>query len=222
MIFFKDRIYISALSGKSQRNHGMVLVVRNHLLEVPVQLGGELLVPEGAALLVKDFVDGGDQLQLLLSVGLGEAVDTEGVQHHRGTLELLVSQVPGNWRVFFSLSLYYLHGSDEEESLEGDGGHHVKVSGVGFHNLAELKQRYDLPSLILLILLLHGSGEELEREFGDEGQRDEKGHLLEGKKLGHGHGDAVGVSNSSSQEGACRESVISRPADDIFCRKFSI
>ena len=85
----------------------MVLVVRNHLLEVPVQLGGELLVPEGAALLVKDFVDGGDQLQLLLSVGLGEAVDTEGVQHHRGTLELLVSQVPGNWRVFFSSSLYY-------------------------------------------------------------------------------------------------------------------
>lgn len=60
----------------------MVLVVRSHLLEVPVQLGGELLVPEGAALLVKDFVDGGDQLQLLLSVGLGEAVDTEGVQHH--------------------------------------------------------------------------------------------------------------------------------------------
>ena len=57
----------------------MVLVVRNHLLEVPVQLGGELLVPEGAALLVKDFVEGGDQLQLLLSVGLGEAVDTEGV-----------------------------------------------------------------------------------------------------------------------------------------------
>ena len=86
----------------------MVLVVRNHLLEVPVQLGGELLVPEGAALLVKDFVDGGDQLQLLLSFGLGEAVDTEGVQHHRGTLELLVSQVPGNWRVFFSLSLYHL------------------------------------------------------------------------------------------------------------------
>ena len=120
------------------------------------------------------------------------------------------------------MSLYHLHGSDEEESLEGDGGHHVKVSGVGFHNLAELKQRYDLPSLILLILLLHGSGEELEREFGDEGQRDEEGHLLEGKKLGHGHGDAVGVSNSSSQEGACRESVISRPADDIFCRKFSI
>ena len=79
----------------------MVLVVRNHLLEVPVQLGGELLVPEGAALLVKDFVDGGDQLQLLLSVGLGEAVDTEGVQHHRGTLELLVSQVPGNWGCFF-------------------------------------------------------------------------------------------------------------------------
>ena len=69
MIFFKDRIFISALSGKSQRNHGMVLVVRNHLLEVPVQLGGELLVPEGAALLVKDFVDGGDQLQLLLSAG---------------------------------------------------------------------------------------------------------------------------------------------------------
>jgi len=172
----------------------MVLVVRNHLLEVPVQLGGELLVPEGAALLVKDFVDGGDQLQLLLSVGLGEAVDTEGVQHHRGTLELLVSQV---------------HGSDEEESLEGDGGHHVKVSGVGFHNLAELKQRYDMPTaqpLPSLILLLHGSGEE----------------LLEGKKLGHGHGDAVGVSNSNSQEGACRESVISRPADDIFCRKFSI
>ena len=190
----------------------MVLVVRNHLLEVPVQLGGELLVPEGAALLVKDFVDGGDQLQLLLSVGLGEAVDTEGVQHHRGTLELLVSQVPGNWRVFFSLSLYYLHGSDEEESLEGDGGHHVKVSGVGFHNLAELKQRYDLPSLILLILLLHGSGEELEREFGDEGQRDEEGHLLEGKKLGHGHGDAVGVGDSSSQEGAFRDSVRSRPA----------
>ena len=50
---------------------------------------------------------------------------------------------------------------------------------MGFHNLAELKQRYDLPSLILLLLLLHGSGEELEREFGDEGQRDEEGHLLE-------------------------------------------
>ena len=45
---------------------------------------------------------------------------------------------------------------------------------MGFHNLAELKQRYDLPSLILLLLLLHGSGEELEREFGDEGKRDEE------------------------------------------------
>ena len=67
-------------------------------------MGGELLVPEGAAPHVEDVADGGDQLQLLLSVGLGEAVDTEGVQHHRGTLELLVSQVPGNWRVFFTLS----------------------------------------------------------------------------------------------------------------------
>ena len=57
----------------------MVLVVRSHLLEVLVQLGGELLVPEGAAPHVEDVADGGDQLQLLLSVGLGEAVDTEGV-----------------------------------------------------------------------------------------------------------------------------------------------
>ena len=191
----------------------MVLVVRNHLVEVLGQPGGELLVPgEGAALHVDDVGDGGDQQQLLLGVGLGEAVDTEGVQHHRGTSGLLVSQVPGNWRVVFSLSLYHSHGSDEEESLEGDSGHHVKVLGVGFHNLTECTQRINLPSLILLILLLHGSGEELEGEFVDEGQRDEEGHLLEGEKLGHGHGDAVGVGDSSSQEGACRDSVRSRPA----------
>ena len=84
----------------------MVLIVRNHLVEVLGQLGGELVVPKAAALLVEDVGDGGDQQQLLLGVGLGEAVDAEGVQHHRGTSGLLVSQVPGNWRVFFSLSLY--------------------------------------------------------------------------------------------------------------------
>ena len=74
----------------------MVLIVRNHLVEVLGQLGGELVVPKAAALLVEDVGDGGDQQQLLLGVGLGEAVDAEGVQHHRGTSGLLVSQVPGN------------------------------------------------------------------------------------------------------------------------------
>ena len=73
----------------------MVLIVRNHLVEVLGQLGGELVVPK-AALLVEAEGDGGDQQQLLLGVGLGEAVDAEGVQHHRGTSGLLVSQVPRN------------------------------------------------------------------------------------------------------------------------------
>ena len=73
----------------------MVLVVRNHLVEVLGQPGGELLVT-GDALHVDGVGDGGDQQQLLLGVGLGEAVDTEGVQHHRGTSGLLVSQVPRN------------------------------------------------------------------------------------------------------------------------------
>ena len=193
----------------------MVLVVRNHLVEVLGQPGGELLVPGEGALLVDDVGDGGDQHQLLLGVGLGEAVDTEGVQHHRGTSGLLVSQVPGNWRVFFSLSLYHSHGSDEEESLEGDSGDRVKVSSVGFHKLAECTQRKNLPCP-MPILLLHGPDEELEREFGDD-QRDGEGHLLEGQKPGPGHDDAlevvevVGV-DSSSQEGACWDSVSSRPA----------
>ena len=71
------------------------VIVRNHLVEVLGQLGGELVVPK-AALLVEAEGDGGDQQQLLLGVGLGEAVDAEGVQHHRGTSGLLVSQVPGN------------------------------------------------------------------------------------------------------------------------------
>ena len=72
------------------------LVATDHLGEVLGQLDGELVVPEAGPLLAEDVGDGGDQQQLLLGVGLGEAVDAEGVQHHRGTSGLLVSQVPGN------------------------------------------------------------------------------------------------------------------------------
>ena len=84
----------------TSRNHDFVLVhalvATDHLGEVFVQLDGELVVPEAGPLLVEDVGDGGDQQQLLLGVGLGEAVDAEGVQHHRGTSGLLVSQVPRN------------------------------------------------------------------------------------------------------------------------------
>ena len=62
--------------AKSQggEEHG-ILEVSNHLVEVLVdlgELGGELLVLEGVALLVEDLGHGGDQQQSLLGVGLGE------------------------------------------------------------------------------------------------------------------------------------------------------
>ena len=65
----------------------------DHLGEVLGQLDGELVVPEAGPLLAEDVGDGGDQQQLLLGVGLGEAVDAEGVQHHK---TWAVSKVPGN------------------------------------------------------------------------------------------------------------------------------
>ena len=93
----QNRIFISVFLCSRNTSWHCSLVVCDHLVEVLGQLGGEVLVPKSAkALGVEDVGDGGDQQQLLLGVGLGEAVDAEGVQHHRGTSGLLVSQVPRN------------------------------------------------------------------------------------------------------------------------------
>ena len=73
----------------------------NHLLEVLVdlgQLGGELLVLEGVALLVQDLGHGGDQQQPLLGVDLREADGLAGGQLHGGARRLLASQVPESFR----------------------------------------------------------------------------------------------------------------------------
>jgi hypothetical protein len=59
--YLQDRIFISVLSGNTQINHDIVLVISDHLVEVLGQLGGELLVPERAALDIEDVGDGGDQ-----------------------------------------------------------------------------------------------------------------------------------------------------------------
>ena len=73
------------------------LEVGDHLLGVLVdlgELGGELLVLEGVALLVEDLGHGGDQQQPLLGVGLGEADGLARGQLQRGASGLLAGQVP--------------------------------------------------------------------------------------------------------------------------------
>ena len=82
-----------------------MLEIGDHLVEVLVdlvQLGGELLVLEGVALLVEDLGHGGDQQQPLLSVSLGEADRLARGQLHGGARELLASQVPERFFLEFS------------------------------------------------------------------------------------------------------------------------
>ena len=71
--------------------------VSHKLVEVLVdlgELGAELLVLEGVALLVEDLGHGRDQQQPLLGVGLGQANGLAGGQLHGGPCGLLASQVP--------------------------------------------------------------------------------------------------------------------------------
>ena len=76
---------------------GELLEFAHYLVQVLVdlgELGGELLVLEGAALLVEDLGHGGDQQQPLLGVGLGEADGLARGQLQGGASGLLASQVP--------------------------------------------------------------------------------------------------------------------------------
>ena len=90
----QDRTDISRWSGITSRRS---LEVSDHLVEVFVdlgELGGQLLVLEGVALLVEDLGHGGDQQQSLLGVGLGEVDGLAGGQLQGGARGLLASQVP--------------------------------------------------------------------------------------------------------------------------------
>ena len=80
------------------------LEVGDHLVGVLVdlgELGGELLVLEGVALLVEDLCQGGDQKQPLLGVDPGEVDGLAGGQLHGGALGFLASQVPEIDTIFF-------------------------------------------------------------------------------------------------------------------------
>ena len=66
--------FISHLTQNKWRKAGDLLEVPHYLVEVLVhlvQLGRELLVLEGVALLVEDLGHGGDQQQPLLGLNLG-------------------------------------------------------------------------------------------------------------------------------------------------------
>ena len=85
-----------------------LLVVGDHLVEVLVdlgQLGGELLVLEGVALLVQDLSHGGDQQQPLLGVDLGKADGLARGQLQGGARGPLASQVPERFRLGVSFWL---------------------------------------------------------------------------------------------------------------------
>ena len=85
----------------TSRGYGL-LEVGDHLVEVLVdlgELGGELLVLEGVALLMEDLRNVGDQQQPLLGVNFGEEVglaEEPGEEPPGGARGLLVSQDPGN------------------------------------------------------------------------------------------------------------------------------
>ena len=77
--------------------HSIHSEVSHKLVDVLVdlgELGAELLVLEGVALLVEDLGHGRDQQQPLLGVGVGEADGLAGGQLHGGARGLLASQVP--------------------------------------------------------------------------------------------------------------------------------
>ena len=82
---------------QSLEERSEVSEVSNHLVQVLVdlgELGRELLVLKGVALLVEDLGHGGDQQQPLLGVGLGEADGFARGQLQGGASRLLASQVP--------------------------------------------------------------------------------------------------------------------------------
>ena len=81
----------------SREDKSIFSEVSHKLVEVLVdlgELGAELLVLEGVALLVEDLGHGCNQQQPLLGVGLGEANGLAGGQLHGGARRLLASQVP--------------------------------------------------------------------------------------------------------------------------------
>ena len=84
-----DRSLTEIPSNASEVSHKLVDV----LVDLG-ELGAELLVLEGVALLVEDLGHGCDQQQPLLGVGLGEANGLAGGQLHGGARGLLASQVP--------------------------------------------------------------------------------------------------------------------------------
>ena len=117
-----------------------MLEIGDHLVGVLVdlvQLGGELLVLEGVALLVEDLGHGGDQQQPLLGVSFGEADGLDGLargQLQRGARGLLASQVPERFFLEeLSFGSNHSHGRDEEERLEGGVGLGVEILGVAKH-----------------------------------------------------------------------------------------
>ena len=93
--------------GKARETHGL-LEVGDHLVQVLVdlgELGRELLVLEGVALLVEDLGHGGDQQQPPLGVDLGEADGLARGQLQGGARGPLASQVPG--RFLFGVSFWF-------------------------------------------------------------------------------------------------------------------
>ena len=87
----------SKLEFSQRKTDGELLEFAHDLVQVLLdlgELGGELLVLEGVALLVEDLSHGGDQQQPLLGVGLGETDGLAGGQLHGGARGLLASQVP--------------------------------------------------------------------------------------------------------------------------------
>ena len=87
----------SKLEFPQRKTDGELLEFAHDLVQVLLdlgELGGELLVLEGVALLVEDLGHGGDQQQSLLGVGLGEFDGLAGGQLQGGARGLLASQVP--------------------------------------------------------------------------------------------------------------------------------
>ena len=93
----------------SRKAHGLLKVC---------ELGGELLVLEGVALLVEDLGHDGDQQQPLLGVSLGEADGLAGGQLQGGARRLLASQVPERFQIA-GLSFWFIcitHMADTRRS----------------------------------------------------------------------------------------------------------
>ena len=126
-------IFINHNQRSTVEARSEVSEVRNHLVQVLVdlgELGRELLVLKGVALLVEDLCHGGDQQQPLLGVRLGEADGLARGQLQGGASGLLASQVPERFFWEFPFGLNHSHGRDEEESLEGGVGLGVEILSV--------------------------------------------------------------------------------------------